>query len=186
MATATRTKLVTAEEFLEADLGEGTFELVKGEIVEMPQPRPEHGAVCGNSVGMLWNYGRRTGRGYVLSNDTAILTGRDPDTVRGADVAFYTHARWPRAEVGRALPPVPPDLAVEVVSPGNRPGALLGKISEYLKAGVLMVWVVDPARRSVVVYRQSEETPLVLGEGDTLENFPELPEFRCAVAEFFV
>src|SRR5262245_49894178 len=124
MATVSRTKLLTAEEFLAADPGEGTFELVRGEVVEVPPPMPEHGRVCVNTGFVLETYGRQSGRGYTLSNDSAVLTELGPDTVRGADVAFYSHARWPRSEVGKTVPPVPPDLAVEVYSPSNRRGAL--------------------------------------------------------------
>ena len=64
MATVTQTKLLTAEEFMAADLGEGTFELVRGEIVEVPPPMPEHGLVCANVAAILWNYGRQSGYGF--------------------------------------------------------------------------------------------------------------------------
>jgi Uma2 family endonuclease len=101
-------------------------------------------------------------------------------------VCFYSHARWPRSQVGRTLPPVPPDLAVEVVSPSNRAGKLHRKIGEYLDAGALMVWVVYPIRRRVTVYRPDEEEPITFKDGEFLENFPELPGFRCAVADFFL
>ena len=83
-----------------------------------------------------------------LSNDSAVVTERRPDTVRGADVCFYSHARWPRAsKVGNKLPPVPPDLAVEVVSPGNRIAGIMKKVAEYLEVGVSLVWVVYPKTR---------------------------------------
>lgn len=186
MATVSRTKLLTAEEFMAADLGEGTFELVRGEIVEVPPTMPEHGRVCVNTGFVLETYGRQSGRGYTLSNDSAVLTERGPDTVRGADVAFYSHARWPRSEVGNTIPPVPPDLAVEVYSPGNRRGAMSAKVTEYLVVGTLMVWVIYPERRSVVIHRSDDQPPLVLHEGDAIEDLPELPGFRCAVADFFV
>jgi Uma2 family endonuclease len=186
MATASQTKLLTAEEFMAADLGEGTFELVRGEVVEVPPTMPEHGRVCVNTGFVLETYGRQSGRGYALSNDAAVVTERGPDTVRGADVCFYSHARWPRSQLGNTLPPVPPDLAVEVYSPSNRRGAMSQKVTEYLVAGTLMVWVVYPANRSVAIYRSDDEPPLVLREGDVIENLPELPGFRCAVADFFV
>ena len=80
MATVTQTKLMTAEEFMAADLGEGIFELVRGEVVEMPPPMPEHGRVCGNAFFVLESYGRQSGLGYALSNDSAVLTERNPDT----------------------------------------------------------------------------------------------------------
>lgn len=184
MATATKT-LVTADQFLQMDLGEGTFELVRGEIVEVPPAMPEHGVVCGNAAGILYNYGRQTGFGYMLSNDSAIQTGRGPDTVRGADVCFFSHARLPRSEIGFRLSPVPPDLVVEIYSPSNRPGEMLAKVSEYLVAGVLMVWVLDPVRRTVAVYRPDDLHAMIYPEDSVLENLPELPGFRCAVAEFF-
>jgi Uma2 family endonuclease len=187
MATATQpqTKLMTAEEFMAADLGEGTFELVRGKVIEMPPPMPDHGVVCANAAGVLWDYGRRSGYGYTLANDSGVLTERDPDTVRGADVCFFSHARWPISRVTSDLIPVPPDLAVEVVSPGNRRSPILKKVEEYLQAGVLMVWVVYPKRRQVAVYRADDDEPIFFREGDVLEGFPELPGFRCPVADLF-
>jgi Uma2 family endonuclease len=186
MATASQTKLMTAEEFMAADLGEGTFELVRGEVVEVPPAMPEHGRVCGNSYFVLETYGRQSGLGYALSNDSGVLTERGPDTVRGVAVCFYSHARWPRIQVGKTLPPVPPDVAVEVYSPSNRRGAMNQKVSEYLVVGTLLVWVIYPASRSVAIYRSDDEPPLVFREGDFIENLPELPGFRCTVADFFV
>jgi Uma2 family endonuclease len=187
MATATQpqTKLMTAEEFMAADLGDGTFELVRGEVIEVPPAMPEHGRVCVNTCFALETYGRQSGRGYALSNDSGVQTEHDPDTVRGADVCFYSHARWPLSQVGRELIPVPPDLAVEVVSPGDRRGAILEKVLEYLRAGVLMVWVIYPRRRQVAVYRRDDDEPIFYREGDVLEGFPELPDFRCPVADLF-
>jgi Uma2 family endonuclease len=136
-------------------------------------------------AGTLWAYGRKSGYGYALSNDSAVVTERDPDTVRGPDVCFYSHARWPRSDVGRKPPPVPPDLAVEVVSPGNRAGMISAKIAEYQNAGTLLIWVVDPASRSVAIHRLDEEPPVVLRGDAVIENLPELPGFRCRVSDFF-
>ncbi len=184
MATTSKT-LLTAEEFMNLDLGEGTFELVKGEVVEVPPARLEHGIVCGNVYFALSSFGRATGYGYASTNDSAVVTERGPDTVRGADVCFYSYARLPRSEVTADLPPVVPDLVVEVYSPSNQPGKMLVKVVEYLNAGVPMVWVVNPERRNVTIYRNGDPVPTVLGDGDTIENLAELPGFRCAVADFF-
>src|SRR6516165_4895068 len=132
MASVTKPKLMTAEEFMTADLGEGSFELVRGEVVDVPPPMPEHGRVCGNAFYMLETHGRQTGLGYALSNDSAVQTERDPDTVRRTDVCYYSHARWPRSQVGSNVPPVPPDVAVEVLSRGTRPAKVMKKVWEYL------------------------------------------------------
>jgi Uma2 family endonuclease len=183
MATASQPKLMTAEEFMAADLGEGRFELVRGQVIELPRARPDHSVVRGNVAGKLVRYGDRSRHGYPLSN--GVLTERGPDTVRVPDVSFYSHARWPVASVSGDVVPTPPDLAVEVVSPGNRSGAILTKVSEYLDAGVLMVWVVHPKKRYVAVYRAEEDEPDIYREGDVLEDFPELPGFRCPVSDLF-
>ena len=75
MATATKT-LYTAEEFVNLELGEGIFELVKGEIVEEPMPMPGHGRICVNVDFVLEAFGRQSWFGYALSNDTFIVTER--------------------------------------------------------------------------------------------------------------
>jgi Uma2 family endonuclease len=182
MATVTKAR-ITAEEFMNMDLGDGLFELVRGEIVKVPPAEFWHGFICGNIGAILRDFGRRTGHGHVATNDSAVII--NPDTVRGADVCYYSEARWPRAQVGQGPPPVPPDLVVEVYSPSNRPGEMLEKVSEYLRAGVPMVWTVHPERRNLTIYRGDDPTPLVLTETDVVENLPELPGFHCRVAEFF-
>ena len=64
MATVTETKKITADEFMDMDLGDGLHELVDGEIIEVPQPESAHGYVCGNSYAAFREYGRRTGHGH--------------------------------------------------------------------------------------------------------------------------
>jgi Uma2 family endonuclease len=185
MSTAAEPKLMTGEEFMAADLGEGRFELVRGKVVELPPTMPRHGLVCGRIGFVLESFGRQTGYGYCLFG-SGIATERGPDSVRGPDVCFYSQARWPRSEVGYSLPPVPPALVVEVASPRDRPGHLLSKVAEYLEAGVPLVLVVYPKPRNVAIFRPEEELPIILREGEFLENFPELPGFRCPVSDLFV
>ena len=184
MATDARTRLLSAEEFMDLDLGEGMHELVRGEIIEMPPPEIEHGYVCSNLAILLGTFGKRTGHGNAVSNDSVVVTHRDPDTVRGGDILYYSNARLPRARFTRGLPPVPPDLVVEVRSPSDRPGAIRQKVMEYLDAGVSMIWVADPSTRTLTIHRPEAE-PIVLGDTETIDGLPELPGFACAVAELF-
>ena len=190
MATATGTQAatatkagITADEFMKMDLGEGLHELVRGEIIEVPPPNYEHGMICLNAGALLHGFGRRTGHGHVASNDSAV--GISDDTVRGADVCYFSEARWPRAQVGQGLPPVPPDLVVEVYSPSDRPAKMLAKAADYLAVGVLMVWVLHPQLRNLTIYRRDDPTTHILTAADFVGNLPELPGFRCQVAEFF-
>ena len=187
MATDVKTKLLTAEEFMAADLGDGTFELVRGEVIQVPPTMPEHGLICMNLVVALRDLRQaRQVTATQLSNDSAVVTERGPDTVRGADISYYRHEQWPRSEVGSTLPPVHPDLVVEVYSPGNRSGKILEKVAEYLDAGIPLVWIVYPKSRKVMMYRSVDEPPDVLKQDAVIENLPELPGFRCPVADFFL
>ena len=167
------------------DLGEELHELVRGEVVAVPRSMPIHGLHCGHALLTLESFGRRTGFGYALSNNSAVVTERDPDTVRGPDVVFYSQARWPREKLGWSLVPVPPDLVVEVLSPCERPREVRQKISEYLAVGVLMVWIIEPEKRRLLIYRPDELAPTIDAENDVVENLAELPGFRCVVSEFF-
>ncbi len=182
MATVTTPKITVAE-FLEMDLGEGLHELVHGEIVKMPPPEYSHGYVCGNFYRILFAYGARTGHGHAATNDSRVEIS--DDTLRGADVSYYREERWPRSQIGKQPPPGPPDLIVEVISSGDRPGKVQEKVGDYLSAGVPMVWVAYPKTRKLVIYRGDDPIPSVLTDSDIVENLPELPGFRGPVAEFF-
>ena len=185
MATIPKNRMMTADEYMEADLGDGHFELVRGEVVELSPPYSDHGYVCLTLGSLLFIYGKESGWGYGLSNDASVQTQRNPDTVRGPDICFYSEARHPRSKLGPSLLTVAPDVAIEVVSPSNRRSELLQRVAEYLAAGSLAVWLVYPKKRSVAIFRDSQTPPVVLTEGDVIAEQPELPGFRCTVAELF-
>ena len=158
MATTTTT-LLTAEEFMEQYADRGLYELVKGEVVELSPGNAAHGLTMAKIASALTVYGEESGLGYAFCGDTAVVTERGPDTVRGPDVSFYREDRFPRAQVTEGVPPVAPNLAVEVFSPSNRGPEMLRKAQEYLDAGVEGVWVVHPKRRQVVIYRGGDPIP---------------------------
>ena len=182
MATATAKPRISADDFLEMDLGDGVHELVRGEVVRMSPPLLGHGLICVNTSEILNNFGRQSGLGYAASNDSTVMI--DDETVRGADVCYYSEARWPRARALHERPPVPPDLVAEVLSPNDRPGEVLAKVADYLRAGVAVVWVIDPGKRRLTIHRGDTQTPTVLEESEIVENLPELPGFRRRVADF--
>ena len=177
---------ITAEEFLKMDLGEEAFELVEGEMIEMPPGSELHGRVCFKVALALELFGARTGHGFVTTNDSAVVTQRNPATVRGADVIYYSNARRSESLLSQTPSSVPPDLVVEVVSPGNTAADLYRRISEYLSIGVGMVWIVHPVRRTLTIYRGGDDAmPIVLREDDALASLEELPGFEAKTADFF-
>lgn len=182
MAVIPAARPTTADEFMDADSGDGRAELVRGEVVELSPPYSDHAYACMALGALLFNYGRQTGHGYVLA-EASVQTRRDPDTLRVPDVSFYSEARQPRSKIGPRRLTVAPDVAVEVVSPSDRRNELLEKVVEYLAAGSWAVWLVDPQTRSVAVFRDSRTPPDVFEDGDAIEGQPEIPGFLRLVSE---
>lgn len=183
MATVS-TKPITAEEFAAMDdPADGSkMELVRGEVELMPPPKGRHGIVCARLVRLIGNLADARKLGWVTSNDTGVILERNPDTVRGPDVAFWGIVRQPEPPEGYFE--IPPDLAVEVLSPDDRRVRVREKIRDYLTNGVKVVWLVDPETRTVTVYagtlRGTE-----LDAADTLDGGDVLPGFACTVADLF-
>jgi Uma2 family endonuclease len=184
---ATMTPLMTAEEFCEwtqrPENSNRWFELVRGEVIELPPPVKPHGVICLNVGRMLGNYTFERGSGYVACNDTGVILERDPDTVRGPDVALYEDATT-FAELHPKYGEVPPRLAVEVLSPNDRANKVLRKINDYLRCGVGLVWVVDPESRTVTVHRPGQ-SQVEYGAEQELTGEDVLPGFRCLIGDFF-
>jgi Uma2 family endonuclease len=122
--------------------------------------------------------------GRVLTNDSSMITERNPDSVRGPDVCFYSFERVPKGPLPRILLPVPPELVFEVRSPSDRWSELHAKVAEYLNVGVQTVCVVDDNTRSVHAYFPARE-PQVLTGDDQLLLPGVLNDFRVEVGRFF-
>jgi Uma2 family endonuclease len=173
--------ITTAEELLRAgDIGR--CELIRGELHMMIPPGAKHGWIAINLTGPILNHVKANGLGKVYAAETGFLLRRDPDTVRAPDVAFVRSDR--PGPPDRGYYPGAPDLAVEVLSPDDRPGYVREKVSEWLEAGTRAVWVVDPHARTVVVHEANDE-PRVFGGADTLPGGDVLPGFELAVGEIF-
>jgi Uma2 family endonuclease len=183
-ASVTTPALLTAEEFARRPDPGHPEELVRGRIVPMPMPKPRHGEICGKAVRILGNWVDDHDLGRVLSNDTGVITERGPDTVRGADISFYSFARVPRGPLPDRYLDTPPELIVEVLSQSDRWPKVLAKVAEYLDAGTVVVLVLDDQRRMAHEYR-ADGTTRVLGADDELVIPDLLGEFRVRVGRFF-
>ena len=176
--------LITAEEFAQMPDSGMPCELVRGKIVMMNAPSWRHGEVCSNLVDVLRHFVIPRGLGRVLCNDTGVITERDPDTVRGADVSYYSYARVPRGFRPKPYAHVAPEAAFEVRSPGDRWPEVVAKAQEYLLAGVSVACVLDPDSETIHVYR-NDQSPQVFKAEDRL-RLPEIhSEFDVEVCEFF-
>ena len=158
-------------------------ELVRGRIIRMTLPTPRHGQICNRVGRILGNFAEERDLGHVVTNDSAVITEREPDTLRGADVAFYSFARVPKGPLPGRYLDVPPELVVEVRSTSDRWSEIYSKAGEYLAAGVSIVVVLDDEDQTASLFSDKgvKELP-----GDAHLTLPEiLPGFSVAIRRFF-
>lgn len=181
-ATPTGERLYTADEYAVLDDGRRT-ELVKGRIIEVPPPGSLHGLVQVEIAALLREHLKKREVGRVLA-ESGVVTHRGPDSVRGPDVSFFSYERLPKGEVPTGYPSVMPEVVFEVLSPSQGLGTDLMKVGEYLAAGTLCVCVVDPRRRTAVIFQENAE--IVLLTSDDVLRLPEpLADWTPRVADFF-
>ena len=168
---------MTLEEFLESDLDD--YEYVEGELIPMSATSLEHGRLGANVCFYLHLYVRENRLDAMVFIQTGFRVG---ERVLRPDVAFLSAARIP--ENLRKASPVPPDLAVEVVSPSDKLYSVIEKAFIYLNAGTRLVWVIEPVAKTVTVYR-SETDMTLLRPGDTLTGEDVVEGFACQVTALF-
>jgi Uma2 family endonuclease len=161
----------------------GPCELVEGRIVMMSPTGDRHGGIEANLATSLRLYARRTEQGKVRSGEVGIFVRRNPDTVRAADVLYISNDRWSRRGSSGYLD-VAPELVAEILSPDDRPDDIVAKLGDYLAAGVVVVWVIDPRPRKVFAYRSLTQIRR-FDESDALIDDEVLPGFSLPLAELF-
>ncbi len=177
-------KLLTIDEYAKLPYLGYPNELVRGKIVRMNPPQSRHGQVCSRADRILGNFADEYKLGHVLSNDAGIITQRDPDTIRGGDVAFYSYDRVPKGPIGEGYLDALPNIVIEVNSPSDKWPDVLAKVAEYLKAGVGVVCILDPKGSTAQLYRIDGDVE-ILDVTQTL-RLPELSDsFAEPVSRFF-
>ena len=179
--TMTSPALFTADDLVRVHPAGKRTELVRGRMIVREPAGYRHGDVAMAIALAIGHYLRSHALGRLLAAETGFVLSTSPDTVRAPDVAFVRHERIPDP-VPRGFARFAPDLVVEVLSPDDRPGEVLEKVADWLKAGTRLVWVIDPERRTGRVFR-SEGTESLLSESDALDGEDVLPGFSCRLSE---
>ncbi|MCB0164166.1 MAG: Uma2 family endonuclease [Anaerolineae bacterium] len=181
-ASEAEPKLITGEQL--ADMEDvHRSELVKGELVRVSPAGHPHGFFESSFAISLGIFVRQYKLGRVLTGEVGIYTGRNPDTIRAADVAFISNERLSQVQSQSYLD-VAPELVIEILSPDDRWMTVNQKIDEYFTAGVVQIWIADPKRQHVDVYYSPTDFKR-FSTGDTLPGGDILPGFTVAVAELF-
>jgi Uma2 family endonuclease len=160
------------------------YELVQGRLIKMSPPGALHGLVGIRLQTALDQFVRAQKLGVVFPQDTGFKLASNPDTVRAPDGAFVRRERIASTGIPIAYWPGAPDLAVEVRSPSDRRSELRHKALEYLRHGARLVWVIDPAKRDVVVFRPGA-APVTLTSDDELDGEDVVAGFRFSLRQLF-
>jgi len=178
MATVTR-RVATEDDLLATPEDGKKYELVDGEIRVSPMGNRQS-AVIAQLAALLVVFVKQHRLGYVMAGDAGF---RLPSkNVRCPDVSFVATGRFSDDKVPDDFGDLAPDLAVEVLSPHDRPRYVLDKVGEYLEAGVRLIWVIDPPKARAVVYRSLSHVR-ELGPEDELSGEDVLPGFRCRLSD---
>jgi Uma2 family endonuclease len=162
--------------------------LFRGELREskVTKRNPSHSKATAMIATILnnWLFRQPKPRGAVFDGEAYFRIRKDPDTNVGIDVALATPEQAAATGKKASFVEGPPVLAVEVLSPYDKQKDIDEAIEEYLDCGVKVVWIIDPADETVTVYRPGHE-PVLFNRTQELSGDPELPGFRCRVADIF-
>lgn len=180
MRPSTKAPPITVEQYLGFRSPEGfRDELINGEIVVSPEPKPLHHDVALNIFKLL-----ETAAGPAYKVGMRVnMTMEELNSAPSPDVWVVDREKWRAARAANVYPENAPILAVEVISPSNRKRRVQEKVDLYLAAGGAAVWVVYPKRREVNVHSPGGERT-VYGEDGEIALPPPL-KGSIAVREIF-
>jgi Uma2 family endonuclease len=155
-------------------------EVVDGQVVEWDVTTLRHGAFANLLATIITNLVRMHRLGTVVTTDALFRILGSAYHARGGDIAFFAHGRLP-ADLDAAATDVTPDLVVEVLSPNDRADQVQAKVLDWLRAGVRLLWYVDPATGVTSVHRPGGSR--IVGADEPLDGEPVLPGFSLRLRE---
>jgi Uma2 family endonuclease len=186
-AISDRRRLFTAADLAHfpTDLPSGPvdYELDHGVLIMMMRPTRRHSSLQARLAGELHAQGEKLGYGNVYT-EVGIVLSRNPDRVVGPDVAFYAKSILPLVETPEGYLETMPSLAVEVRSKNDSRPYIDRKASDYLNAGVPLVWIVDADANQLLIMQSGRPTR-ILNMQDTLTADGLIPGFQLALADLF-
>ena len=181
---AVERRLMTADELLRLPDDGMRHELVRGELRSMSPMGWQHGKITLKAGRSLLAHVEAHDLGIAGVGDVGFILAVHPDTVRAPDVCFIRRERIPESGEPTGYWTIPPDLAIEVLSPNDRYAEVEKKVTEWLDFGVPLVLVVDPRRRTVAVHRPHQPVR-ILTEDDVLDGEDVVPGWSHPVRELF-
>lgn len=180
---ATAKTLFTAADFFALPDDGFKYELIDGELIRMPPPGFRHSRITTRVARYLDAYVDVHGLGTVVANGGFKLQD-EPEVVLAPDVAFVSADRLPPDAEIIGYPDIPPDLAVEVISPSETDTDVETKVGRYFRSGVRLVWLLDPGSKTINV-RLPDGSVTTFTMDDALNGGEVLLGFSISVATLF-
>ena len=165
------------------------FEVLNGEIIEMPPPKWRHTAISNriHKALMMWLLSNPIGDAF---SEGGYVFSESPLTTLVPDVSFIRNEQIPDDDVDDQASDdwlrTPPELVVEVVSPSDRASRVNKKVLAYLERGVKLIWIVDPSSRTVTIHAAARPgMSRILYIGETLDGEDVLPGFSFPLSSVF-
>jgi Uma2 family endonuclease len=175
---------VTAEQLLRMEDDGFRYDLIEGELDKMPLAGGRHGDVAAELGALMRTHTKLHRLGKTFAAETGFLLARNPDVVLGPDVSFVRADRIPAQGIPEGYFPGAPDLAVEVISPGQSRPKIERKAALFLTHGAQAVVILDPQRRTATIHCPNSPVE-TLGEGDILDLGFVVAGFSVQLADLF-
>ncbi|WP_392532170.1 Uma2 family endonuclease [Nostoc sp. C117] len=155
---------LTLQEFLNLSSGEGdiTYELIDGHAIPKMSPKFFHAKLTRVLLNFIEQWCEE--KGEVCPEWAVALTRRGRDWVPIPDILYISYERLPTNWDENEACPIPPDLVIEIISPGQTFGQMAAKAKDYLDAKVLRVWVLDSQARSITVFYPDAAPQTYMGD----------------------
>ncbi len=160
------------------------YKIVNGELIDRENRNAKHGYIALILSAALFNCVSTRKLGGMFDSSTAFKM--KSGNKRSPDISFIAKERLQGLdELPDGFLEGAPDIAVEILSPGNTVPKLHDKLVEYFENGARLVWVIHPQERYVLVYRSSQKPDRLVKSTDSLDGEEIVPDFTLAIAEFF-
>jgi Uma2 family endonuclease len=169
---------LTLEQFLASPESDQNYEFIDGQVVKKMPPKRFHASLQAELLRTLFE-----GKGFVYPEWGIVLTRNGQDWCPVPDLTYISLERLP-ADVGNEMCPVPPELVIEIMSEGQTFKEFVAKAGDYLNAGVLRVWVIDPMRRTLTVFYPDRPPETYRGDRKITDEL--FPDLSVTSEQFFV
>ncbi|MBA2375804.1 MAG: Uma2 family endonuclease [Rubrobacter sp.] len=172
---------LTLQKFLDLPTGDINYELVNGYAIPKVSPKYFHSTL--QSALLLLIHTWCKGKGRVVSEWTIILQRQGENWVPVPDLTYISYQRLPKSWKRNEACPIAPELVIEIISPGQTSKQFADKTTDYFKAGVSRVWVVDPETVSIEVFSTDSISQIYIDTMPIIDTF--LPGLELTVNKVF-